>query len=297
MTRDGVRLPMREWDAAGKYKDHPRAVILALHGMGDYSHAFAMPAPHWAEAGITTLAYDQRGFGAGPDPGSWAGADVMRRDLCDFVAAARARFPGVPLFVLGESMGGAVALTALAEDAGTDADFSATIDGVILVAPAVWSRSDMPLSYRVGLFLVAHLFPGMVLSNSAASHIVTIVPSDNVAMLRALGRDPLVQKETRAGALYGLVNLMDQARTAPARVKTSPPILLLYGAHDQIIPAGSTEAVIAGLRQAVDGKLSVHHYPDGYHMLLRDLDARTVQRDTAHWVLAHAAGEAGRSGA
>ena len=63
---------------------------------------------------------------------------------------------------------------------------------MILVAPAVWSRSDMPITYRAALFLGAHLLPGMILSNSAASHVVTIVPSDNVPMLIALGRDPLV---------------------------------------------------------------------------------------------------------
>ena len=65
----------------------------------------------------------------------------------------------------------------------------------------------------MALFLGAHLLPDMILSNSAASHVVTIVPSDNIPMLRALGRDPLFQKQTRTDTLYGLVNLMDEART------------------------------------------------------------------------------------
>ena len=93
---------------------NPRAVIVALHGMSDYSNAFDMPGRLWAKLGITTLAYDQRGFGRSDHPGIWAGADVMRADLNDAVAAARARYPGVPVFALGESMGGAVVLTALA---------------------------------------------------------------------------------------------------------------------------------------------------------------------------------------
>ncbi len=281
VTRDGVRLPLREWPAEGAFQGHPRALILALHGMSDYSNAFAMPGAFWASQGITTLAYDQRAFGAGPDPGLWAGADIMRRDLSDFVAAAKARFPGVPVFVLGESMGGAVVLTALA---APHSPLSSQIAGAILAAPAVWSRGDMPISYRVALFLAAHLWPGLVLSNSAASHVVTIVPSDNVDMLRALARDPLFQKKTRTDTLFGLVNLMDEARTAPARITHAPPILFLYGAHDQIIPAAPTKAVIS----ALDGKADVRRYPNGYHMLFRDLDGRTVQKDTADWVLAHA---------
>jgi alpha-beta hydrolase superfamily lysophospholipase len=270
--RDGTSLPLRRWEA-----DAPRAMIVALHGMGDYSNAFDSPGKVWAKMGITTLAYDQRGFGAGPNPGLWAGAAVMRDDLHDAVAAAHARYPGIPLFALGESMGGAVLLTALASATPRKLD----VAGVILVAPAVWSRGDMPLSYRAALFLAAHLMPGLVLSNSAASSVVTIMPSDNIPMLRAMRRDPLVQKNTRTGTLYGLVDLMDEARHAvPA---APPPILLLTGDRDQVIPKPPTEAVIA----ALGDKATVKRYPNGYHMLLRDLDGAAVAGDVADWILAH----------
>jgi alpha-beta hydrolase superfamily lysophospholipase len=257
------------WDADGA----PKAVIVALHGMSEYSNAFAIPAKVWAKAGIITLAYDQRGFGASPHPGLWAGGDAMRADLDDAVAAAHARYPSLPVFALGESMGGAVVLTALASSSPP------VVDGVVLVAPAVWSRADMPVSYRVALFLTAHLFPGLILSNSAASHVVTIMPSDNIEMLRAMGRDPLVQKKTRTGTLYGLVNLMDEARRAAPQ--DPPPILLLTGGKDQVIPKAPTDAVIA----ALGGKADVRRYASGYHMLLRDLDGDTRSRDVADWVL------------
>ena len=206
VTRDDKQLALRRWEAEGV----PKAVIVAVHGMSDYSNAFDMPGNAWAKEGITTIAYDQRGFGKNADPGVWAGADAMRADLVDAVDAARSRYPGIPVFALGESMGGAVVLTALASQNPP------VVDGAILVAPAVWSRADMPITYRAALFLAAHLIPGVILSNSAASRVVTIVPSDNVEMLRALGRDPLFQKRTRTATLYGLVNLMDEARTAPA---------------------------------------------------------------------------------
>jgi acylglycerol lipase len=276
VARDGTRLPLRRWEADGK----PRAVIVALHGMSDYSNAFDMPGLFWAKQGITTLAYDQRGFGKTDHPGIWAGADMMRADLNDAVAAARARYRGVPVFALGESMGGAVVLTALASASPP------AVDGVILVAPAVWSRGDMPLTYRAALFLGAHLLPGMILSNSAASHVVTITPSDNVPMLRALGRDPLFQKQTRTDTVYGLVNLMDEARTAPDATVHTPPLLFLYGANDQIIPAKPTEAVIAALKAKPGVPLTVKQYAHGYHMLLRDLDGETVDHDAADWIFA-----------
>jgi acylglycerol lipase len=277
LARDGVKLPLRRWEAEGA----PRAVIVALHGMSDYSNAFDMPGKVWAKLGITTLAYDQRGFGLSPNPGVWAGSEAMRSDLRDAIAAARTRYPGVPVFALGESMGGAVVLTAMASAPALD------VDGVILVAPAVWSRGDMPLTYRAALYLAAHLVPGMILSNNAAGRVVKIVPSDNVPMLIALGKDPLFQKRTRTGTLYGLVNLMDEARIAPEKMKdgaieSAPPILFLYGANDQIIPAKPTKAVI----DALGSKAVVKRYERGYHMLLRDLQGETVDRDIADWIFA-----------
>ena len=271
LAGDGLQLPMRQWDAEGR----PRAIILALHGMSDYSNAFDGPARQWAKAGITTLAFDQRGFGAGPNPGLWGGNDRMRADLADFAAAARARYPGVPVFGLGESMGGAVLLSALADPTPP------RLDGVILVAPAVWSRSDMPLLYRVALFAAAHVWPGLILSNDAASSVVTIIPSDNIEMLRALGRDPLFQKQTRADGLFGLVNLMDDARAAPVRITDSPPpILLLTGLKDMIIPRPATDGVIADLGPRAE----VRRYEHGYHMLLRDLEGAKVNADIADWI-------------
>ena len=96
LTRDGEKLPLRVWGP-----DKPKAVIVALHGMSDYSNALAPPGEWWAEHGIATLAYDQRGFGRSDYPGLWAGGDVLRRDLDDAIGAARLKYSGVPVFALG----------------------------------------------------------------------------------------------------------------------------------------------------------------------------------------------------
>jgi len=270
IARDGTRLPLRRWDAEGPAKE-PRAIIVALHGMNDYSNSFDGPGHLWAKDGFTTFAYDQRGFGQGPSPGLWPGGDVMREDFRDFVAAARADHPGVPVFAVGESMGGAVELTALAQSDPPP------LDGVILAAPAVWSRSDMPLLYRAVLFLAAHLTPGLIVSGNG----LKIMPSDNIPMLRALSRDPLVIKQTRVDAVQGLTDLMDEARQAPDHLGATPPILFLYGKNDQIIPRAPTEAVAAALGK----RATVRVYDKGYHMLLRDLEGPMVQQDVADWIV------------
>jgi alpha-beta hydrolase superfamily lysophospholipase len=268
VTRDGLHLPLREWEAK-----KPVAILIALHGMSDYSEAYDMPGPWWANHGITTIAYDQRGFGHAPNPGIWAGGDVMRADLDDCVEAARAKYPGLPVFVIGESMGGAELLSALA------ADRPPHIDGVILSAPAVFSRDDMPLSYRVVLWVGVHTIPWMHVSGSG----LHIVASDNNAMLRKLGRDPYFQHDTRVDQVYGLVNMMDDAHEAPAKLVNPPPILLLHGEKDQLVPLQSTHDTIAALGDRAD----VRGYPNGYHMLMRDLDREIVWKDIDDWIVQH----------
>ena len=265
VTRDGLRLPLRHWNAA-----QPKALIVALHGMSDYSEAFDMPGPWWAAHGVTVYAYDQRGFGRSPDPGIWAGADVMRGDLDDFVDAVHAKYPNLPVYALGESMGGAVVLSSLASNAPPH------VAGVILVAPAVWSRGDMPFYYGTALWVGAHTFPYAHLSGEG----LNILPSDNFPILRKLAHDPVYQHDARIDQVYGLADLMDQAKSAPERMTEDPPILFLYGEKDQVIPRGPTETVKA----ALGPRATVIRYPDGYHMLLRDLEGERVWNDVLSWI-------------
>jgi alpha-beta hydrolase superfamily lysophospholipase len=80
--------------------------------------------------------------------------------------------------------------------------------------------------------------------------------------------------------IWGLVNLMDRAKAAAPRVRT--PYLLLYGLNDRIVPQAPMRDVIAHLPRRADSRLAF--YPKGYHMLLRDLDGDTLQRDVAQWI-------------
>jgi alpha-beta hydrolase superfamily lysophospholipase len=129
---------------------------------------------------------------------------------------------------------------------------------------------------RAALWLGAHTVPWLTLSGRG----LDITPSDNTEMLIALGRDPLVIKETRIDAIHGLVDLMDAALDAAPQIAT--PLLVLYGAHDEIIPKAPTALMLDRLA----GPRAVAVYPDGYHMLLRDLQANVVHEDLAAWIAA-----------
>lgn len=269
-TADGLTLPLRAWRPPAGVR--LRAVVLALHGFNDYSYAFEEAGRYWARWGVATYAYDQRGFGAAPHAGLWPGRDALAADLATAAGLLRRRHPEVPLYLLGESMGGAVVLDAMTRPDPPPAA------GAILVAPAVWGRDTMPLGHRVALWLGAHLLPGHRVSGRGLG----IQASDNIAMLRALGRDPLFIKETRIDALHGLVDLMDAGLAAAPRF--AAPALLLYGEKDEVVPPAPTLRLWHALPDEARQRQRLALYPEGWHMLLRDLGAETVWRDVLAWI-------------
>ncbi|MBT3628410.1 MAG: hypothetical protein HN527_09945 [Rhodospirillaceae bacterium] len=104
IAADGEILPLRRWLPEAP----PRAVILALHGFNDYSNAFEAPGQYWRSHGVATIAYDQRGFGATDNAGIWPQQKSLISDMRAALALLRAEYPGVPVYLLGESMGAAV---------------------------------------------------------------------------------------------------------------------------------------------------------------------------------------------
>jgi alpha-beta hydrolase superfamily lysophospholipase len=259
---DGARLPLKVWAAPGE----PWAVIVGLHGMNDYSNTFHLVGPWWAERGVTTYAYDQRGFGEAPHRGVWAGADLMVEDLRTATALVRARHPHSLIAVAGVSMGGSVAIEAFASERPPEAH------RLVLLAPGVWGWSTQPLAYKTLLWLTAHTLRGSVVEppSFVLKH---IKPTDNLEELRRMGRDPNMIWGTRPDAIYGLVDMMEKASDDLSRLVV--PTIYMSGAHDQIITRKPTfraaENLPGGARSA--------WYADGWHLLLTDRQRERVAAD------------------
>jgi alpha-beta hydrolase superfamily lysophospholipase len=268
VAADGTRLPMTVWAAEGE----PRAVIVALHGMNDYANAFHLAAPWWADRGVTTYAYDQRGFGRAPQRGVWPGAELMAEDVRTLTALVRQRHPAAILTVVGHSMGGAVAIAAFASDRPPVAD------RVVLAAPGVWGWSRQALPNRFLLWITAHIMPGRTLTTPSWLA-RRIRASDNIEVLKAMGRDKNMIFDTRVDAIFGLVQLMQIADRNIGAVKA--PVLYLYGAKDQIIPAKAAFHAAAKLKPTDRSA----YYAQGWHLLERDLQAPKVWADIEAFIL------------
>ncbi|MCC7425399.1 MAG: lysophospholipase [Alphaproteobacteria bacterium] len=267
---DGARLPLRRFSPEGP----PRGVILALHGFNDYSRAFRRPAPWFTGRGWILYAYDQRGFGQAGNRGLWAGADTLAQDARTAARLIRARHPGLPLVLLGESMGGAVLMLATTEGEG------APHDALVLVAPAVRGFSALSWLERNALWFMAHALGPLGVYGSTP----TVRASDNDEALRELGRDPRVLKTTRMDTLWGLVSLMERALDAAGRMRGDTPTLVLFGERDRLVPPEVAAAMLARLPEEGDAARRIAVYPRGYHLLLRDRFGRNVTEDVLAFI-------------
>jgi len=268
---DTYPLPLRRWGDPL----HSQAIILGIHGLNDYSFGFESTGKYFADQNILFFSYDQRGFGATRGYGYWHGSQRMIRDNQVVVRLLREKYPEKPLFLLGESMGGAVIL---ASSAKFNDETENGIDGIILIAPAIWSRQSMPWYQRTLLWLAAYTVPAKKLTGEG----LDLMPSDNIEMLRALGRDPLVIKATRVDVLYGVANLMDLA--ADASAVFTQKSLILYGKNDKIVPRKPTCQWFRALPEVDPEQRRIFIYENGYHMLNRDLQAIKVLDDISDWV-------------
>lgn len=261
---DGQQLQVSSWKA-----ENPRGVFVAVHGYNEYAESFQLPGPWFSERGFSVYAYDQRGFGRGEAAqlGKWAGGDAMARDLIAFVELVRKRHQQVPVYVVGTSMGGAVAIKASAE-------FGLNADGLVLVAPAIWGWRSMNPILKSALWVTAHTVPDKTATGSQ----LEIWPSDNIEWLRAYSKDKYNIKQSRFDSLYGLVTLMDEAAAAAPKITT--PILYLYGLKDEVVPEAPSRKVMASL--TAPGKQIV--YEHGYHMLLHDQQREKVYSDILRWI-------------
>jgi acylglycerol lipase len=262
---DPASVPRREWLTGSP----PRAVILGLHGFNDYSNAFSDFGAYAARQGVAVYAYDQRGFGANPDAGRWPGVPLLLADLLRERARIAELYPETPVYMLGESMGAAVLIAAVAAQMPLDAA------GMIMTAPAVWGGDQLNPFYRVTLWLAEHVAPGLKLTGEGLG----VMASDNLEMLRALGADPLFIKATRVDVIAGLVRLMDLALAATPVVPG--PLLVLGGARDEVVPPKAHEAMLE--RLTAEPCLEIV-YPEGYHLLLRDLQRQVVWDDILAWI-------------
>lgn len=262
VSSDCAVLPGRYWRS-----ENPVGGIVLLHNFGDYSEAFASIGPKLRDLGYSGLAFDQRGFGDAGERGRWYGQSALVGDARDAVTLLKQDIGNKPVYILGESMGGSVALLAAAQPGATD--------GLILAAPGVREGIDYRWFWDAALWIGDKLVPAMDVSNPRGD-------GDKLtqsATARLANSDKVVT-DVRIDTYAGLVDLTDASSEAAYKVQV--PTLLLYGGEDDTIDAVAIENAEAALRTVTSKR-----YPNAPHLLFQSIFEDTILADTADWLASH----------
>jgi alpha-beta hydrolase superfamily lysophospholipase len=225
-----VRLSYRTWlpDEGG---GQPRAAVVLAHGYGEhigrYGHVVGALVGH----GYAVYALDHRGHGA--SDGARANVerfDYFVTDLDQLVELVRRAHPGLPLFLIGHSMGGLIATLYVQR-------YAAKVDGLVLSGVALYVERRISPLLRLCSAVLARVAPGfpiMPLSREGES-----VLSSDPAVQVAFDADPLCYKgPLRVRMGYELVRAMERARRQLSAIRV--PLLIMHGEEDRLVsPEGS----------------------------------------------------------
>ena len=257
----GHRFPLATWEPPAAVQ----GTVLALHAFGDFRHAFELAGPVLARSGWRVHAYDQRGFGEMARPGRWPHRRELVADLRAMTAELRPA-PDTPYIVLGESLGGAIALVAAAEGLPG-------VDGLVLLEPAVRLGYPNRRLWNLVVGSLALVAPGYSRPLDRAEY-----ETFTAATRRRLGRDLRATRHLRADAYRELLWAADEASLAARRVQL--PTLLLFGHGRGIIPLD----LFARTERDMAGRVTSIVYPDADHLLLQAVGWEDPVADLAAWM-------------
>jgi acylglycerol lipase len=265
LTPDALTIHHQAWRPEGD----PRAVVILLHGLAEHSGRYAHVATTLTDAGFAVHALDHRGHGKSDGKRTYVKSYAeYQGDILQFRRLVESQHPGMPLFVLGHSMGGNLAL-------GHVLDNQTGVRGLALSAPALAPGTSLsPAKIKLAK-LVGKIAPGLRPQALSADAI-----SRDPAVVAAYVADPLVfNGKVTAGAAAALLGSMETMPTRYAELRL--PILLQHGTADALVDIVGTRQLEAG---AVNARVTTHYYDGLYHEIFNEPEQATVLADTIAWL-------------
>ncbi len=223
-TTDGLTQLRRHWAPVLSEGESPIAAMLIVHGIGEHSGRYEHVGAAFAKLGIDVASFDNRGFGQ--SGGTRAYVDSFDQYVDDVQVMLDARRElGVPVILLGHSLGGLIASTYLVQDRPMP-DLAVLSSPALLAEVPAWQRVLAPV---LGRFLPKAFIP---------SKIDGAILSRDVAVQEAYVNDPLVIAGATAGLGHQIFTTMET--TMAAINKISMPTYVLHGDSDKLVPPAAS---------------------------------------------------------
>lgn len=263
---DGDNLAVQDWPLPEGLA--LRGVVVLVHGLGEHAGRYEHVAQTLNGWGFAVRGYDQCGHGdSGGDRGSLPSTKRLVEDLADVVESTRARTPdGVPLILLGHSLGGLVASYFVSLR-------HRPVDALILSSPAL--NPGLSSFQKFLLAILPRVAPNLRVSNGVKPQFL----SHDDAVVAAYQADPRVHDRISARLARFI------AGAGPRVVARAPrwevPTLLMYAGQDRLVePQGSRDFAAAAPKAVV----TTHCFEDLYHEIFNERDAQPVFDCLKRWL-------------
>lgn len=247
----------------------PQRQVVLVHGYAEHTGRYEAVGTWLAERGCAVQAYDQLGHGHSDGPRGHVGRfDDFLDDLDAFLDLCREEQPGLPVYVLGHSMGGLI-VAAWSQQRPTD------IHGIVLSGAALVA-GEVPPGWQVALLrTLRRVLPRIRMPRPIASEALSRDPEVG----RRYVEDPLIFQHmtlSLAAALYDA-----GAPTLRGAGKVAVPVLALHGGDDPIVLASGTQRYFEGLETSGS---DLRIYPGLRHEIFNEPEGEGVLGDVLTWI-------------
>ena len=252
--------------------DSPRGIVVIAHGLGEHYGRYNNLLTSMESDDISFYALDHRGHGR--SEGKRGHINTFAEytgDLKKFIKMVKAENPGLPVILLGHSMGGTIACK-------FGQDYPGDIDGLILSSAGLIPAFKVP-AWKTGMAnLLANIMPGLSMSNgldrSALSHDQTVV--------EAYGNDPLVHDRVTARWYVEFSRAGEECLRRANEL--TMPLLIIHGADDKIVDPQGSKQIMA---QASSTDKQLYIFEGLYHETMNELppEREKVLKTLRDWII------------
>ncbi len=247
-----------------------RAVIVISHGLGEHGGRYGELATRLVEKEFAVYALDHRGHGRSGGPrANIERFDYVISDLGTFIGRAQRQHPGLPVILLGHSMGGAIAL-------GCALKYENALRALVLSAPALAVAGEPSVFKRFTVRVLSSLRP-----DAGVMRIPARAISRDSSVVRAYESDPMVfHGAVPARTVKELLEAMSSLRQRAHELRL--PVLIQHGSADELVPLASAHPVYQHL--GLERRRTIRIYNGLYHEIYNEPEKDRVIGDLVSWL-------------
>ncbi len=267
---DGITFFMQGWEP----DTTPKASLALIHGLGEHTGRYAHVGKVMTDAGYALVGFDLRGHGKSEGArGHFPSLNTVMQDIKEFLVFLAQRYPDIPHFLYGHSLGGLLVLTFAIK-------YQAGLKGVIATSPGLRS----PIHDQKLKVAMAKLFGSIAPSIQLPSDLEVTALSRDQNVVNAYINDPLVHDRISLGFGKAGLNATDLVFNHAAEF--SVPLLIMHSKIDKITyPSGSED--FARLVGKAGNDVTLKLWDGLYHELHNEPEKAEVFKFMAEWLDRH----------